>query len=71
MYTEDHIFQVQPIKDLINEYGETTTPFKLVTCTEPSVSHLRVLFFPCVVQKSTAHVKKKVLNLCHQGQKGF
>ena len=37
----------------------------------PSVSHLRVLFCPCVVCKATAHVEKKVLNMCHQAQKGF
>ena len=44
MYTADHIFLVLPIKDLINEDGEPTTPFKLATDTKTSVSHLRVLF---------------------------
>ena len=38
MYTEDHIFQVLPIKDMINEDGNMTTPFKLATGTKPSVS---------------------------------
>ena len=56
---------------MINEDGDLTTPFKLSTGTKPSVSHLRVLFFPCVVRKSTAHVKKKALNMRHQAQKGF
>ena len=37
----------------------------------PSVSHLRVLFCPCVVQKATAHVETKTLNMRHQAQKGF
>ena len=46
MYTIDHIFPVLPIKDLINEDGDPTTPHKLATGTKPSVSHLRVLFFP-------------------------
>ena len=45
MYTTDHIFLVLPIKDLINEYGDPTTPHKMATCTRPSVSHLRVFFF--------------------------
>ena len=45
MYTTDHIFPVLPIKDLINKDCDPTTPHKLATGTEPSVSHLRVLFF--------------------------
>ena len=40
MYTKDHIFPVQPMKDLINKDNEPTTPFKLTTGTKPSVSHL-------------------------------
>ena len=44
MYTTDHIFLVVPIIDLINEYGNPTTPHKLATGTKPSVSHLRVFF---------------------------
>ena len=48
-----------------------TTPYKLITGTKPSVSHLRVLFFPCVVRKATAHVETKTLNMHHQAQKGF
>ena len=71
MYTTYHIFPVLPIKDLINEDGKPTTPFKLKICKKPSVSHLCVLFFPCVVQKYTAHVDKKALNMRHQAQKVF
>ena len=71
MYTTDHIFPVLPIKDLINEYGKPTTPFKLVTCTKPSVPPLYVLICLCVVRKATAHVDKKALNMRHQVQKGF
>ena len=56
MYTTDHIFPILPIKYLINEDGDPTMPHKLATGTKPSVSHLRVLFCPCVVQKATAHV---------------
>ena len=46
-------------------------PHKLATGTKPSVSHLRVLFCPCVVRKATAHVDTKTLNMRHQAQKGF
>ena len=49
MYTTDHIFPVLPIKYLINEDGNPTTPHKLETGTKPSVSNLHVLFCPCVV----------------------
>ena len=48
-----------------------TTPYKLATGTEPSVSHLRVLSCTCVVRKATAHVETKPLNMRHQAQKGF
>ena len=71
MYTTDHIFPVLPIKYLINKYGKPNTPFKIATCTKLSVSHLRVLFCPCVVRKSTAHAGKNVLNMRHHVQKGF
>ena len=71
MYTTDHIIRVLPIKDLINEDGDPTTPHKLETGTKPSVSHLCVLFFPCVVRKATAHVETKTLNMRHQAKKGF
>ena len=71
MYTTDYIFPVLPIKYLINEDGDPTTPHKLATGTKPSVSHLRVLFCPCVVRKSTEHVETKTLNMCHQAKKGF
>ena len=71
MYTTDHIFLVLPIKDLINKDGDPTTPHKLATGTKTSVSYLRVLFCPCVVQKATAQVEAKTLNISHQAQKGF
>ena len=71
MNTTDHIFLVLPIKDLINLDSEPTTPFKLATDTKPSVSHLRVLFCPCVVRKATAHVDKKLLNMRQQAKKCF
>ena len=71
MYTTYHIFPVLPIKHLINKDGDPTTPHKLATATKPSVSHLRVLFCPCVVWKATANVEIKALNMGHQAQKGF
>ena len=71
MYTTNHIFPVLPIKHLVNQDGEPTIPQKMVTDIKISVSNLCVLFYPCVVQKSTAHVDTKALNMCHQSQKGF
>ena len=71
MYTTDQIFPVLPIKDLINEDGNPTTPHKVSTGTKPSVLHLRVLFCPYVVRKATAQVETKMLNMSHQAQKGF
>ena len=71
MYTTDHIFLVLPMKDLVNDDGDPTIPYKLAIGTKLSVSHLRVSFCPCVVQKATAHVETKTLNMCHQAQKVF
>ena len=63
MYKTDHIFTVLQIKHLLNQYSEPTTPH--------SLSIIRVLLFPCVLQKAIVHVYKKVLNMCHNSQKGF
>ena len=71
MYTTDHIFPVLPIKYMINEDGDPTTPYKLATGTKSTVSHLCVLFCPCVARKATAHVGAKALNMCHQAQNCF
>ena len=71
MYMTYHIFPVLPIKDMINKDGDPTTPYKLATGTKPSVSHLRVLFCPCVVWKATAHVGTEALNIHHQAQQHF
>ena len=71
IYTTDNIYPVIPIKDLINDDGDITTPYKLATGTKPSVSHLCVLFCPCVVRKATAHIGTKALNMCQQAQKCF
>ena len=71
MYTSDNILPVLPIKDLISEDGETTTPCKLATGMKTSVSYLWVLFCPYVVQEATEHVGTKALNMRHQEQNGF
>ena len=71
MYTTYKIFPLIQIKYLINEDGNLTTPFKLATGKKPSITNLLVLFCPCVVRTTTAHVEKKTLNMCHQEQKGF
>ena len=71
MYIKDHIFPVLLIKDLMNKDSDPNTPFKIETGIEPSVSYLRVLFFPCVVRKATAHVGTKTLNMRHLAKTGF
>ena len=65
MYTTDNIFPVLQIKHLVNQDGEPTTSQKLATGTKHSVSNLHVLFCPCAVQNSTAHVDTKALNMCN------
>ena len=42
MYMTDNIGSVLQIKHLVNKDGESTTPQKLATGTEPSVSNIRV-----------------------------
>ena len=37
MYTTDHIFPILPIKYMINDDGDPTTPFKLATGKKLSV----------------------------------
>ena len=59
MYMTDHIFPVLPIKDLRNEDGEPTTPFKFATCTKPSVSNSRVLFFHVLYGKLLHTLEKR------------
>ena len=71
MDTENHIYPVLPIRDLINKDGKPTTPFKLETGTKPPILYLRALFCSCVVGKYTARVGTKALNMHHQAQKGF
>ena len=66
MYKTDHILSVIPIKNSVNQDGKPTTPNKMATGTKPSVSNLRVLFCPYVLQKGTAHVDTKALNMRHQ-----
>ena len=43
----------------------------LATGTKASVLHLYVLLCPCFLQKATAQVDKKALNMRHQAKKGF
>ena len=71
MYTTDHTLPVLPIKNLVKQDGEPTTPQKLSTGTKPSVSNLCFLFLPYVVRKEIANVDTKALNMRHQSQKCF
>ena len=71
MYMTDNVFHVLPIKPLVNQDGETTTPHKMATGTKLSVSKLSLLLCLCVVTNSTAHVYKRLLNMRHQSQNIF
>ena len=71
MYKTHHIFTVLPIKHLVKQDGKPNTPQKMATVTKNSVSNICVLFWPCVVQKATAHVDGNALIMCHQPKKGF
>ena len=59
MYMKDHIFPVLPIKDLINKYSGPNMPYKLAKGTNPSLSHLHVLFFPNVCRSFPYNTWKK------------
>ena len=67
----DHIFNVLPIKLLVNQDGEPNTPHKVETGTKSSVSNPHLLFCSCVVIKATVDVDTKVLNMRYQSQNGF
>ena len=69
MYTTDHILPVLPIKKLVYQDSEPNMLHKLATGIKPSVSNLRVVLCPCVLQKSAALIDKKELNMHHQSQK--
>ena len=71
MYTSYHILPILPIKDLINNDGDTTTPFKFATGTKHLITRLSVLFCPCVVRKDIELAGKKALNMSHQAQNGL
>ena len=71
MEPTDNIFTVLPIKHLLNQYVEPTTPHTMATGTKPSVSNICVLFCSCVVLKATEYVDTKALNIRHQSQKYF
>ena len=70
IYMAYNIFTVLQIKHLVNKDGEPTTPKKLATGTNTSVSNLNVLSCPCVVRKATVHADTKGKKY-HQSQKGF
>ena len=39
LYKTDHILTILPIKHLVNQYSEPTTPQNMKTITKPSVSN--------------------------------
>ena len=64
-------FPELPIKDLINKDNKPTTPNELTTGIKHSISHLCVLFSPCVVREDSSYVGTNEINMCHQAQKDF
>ena len=71
MYTTGFIFPVIPIKHFVNHDSEPNMSHKLTNGTKTSVSNLMVLLSPCVVQKATTHIDKKLLNIRHRSQRCF
>ena len=67
----DNILPSLPIKHLVNQVDEPTTPKKLATGTKPSVSNPSVLLCPCVVQNATSHIDKKGVKCASSIIKGF
>ena len=55
MYTVEHIFLVLPIKDLINEDGEPTTPSNLATGTNLQY-RIYMFYFVHVLYKKLLHL---------------
>ena len=45
MYTTDHVFSVLPIKRLLNQESEPTTPHKLATGSKTPITNLRALLY--------------------------
>ena len=71
IYRTQNTYTVLIIKHLVKQDGEPTTPHKLVAGTKPFVSNLCIQFCLCNLEKATAHVNGKALNMSHQPQKGF
>ena len=71
VYITHHIFPFLTFNPLINQYDEANTLYKLLTGSNPSVSNLRVILFPCVVRKVPANNNGRLLNMRHQSQKAF
>ena len=51
IYTADHVFPNIPIKDLINEDTDPTTPYELATGMKPTVlKFTRVILSMCCIE---------------------
>ena len=69
--TGDHLLPVVSSKDMINKDGDPTTLFMFDTVTKPSITHWRVLFCPCVVQKSYSTCWEKGIKYASPSEKGI
>ena len=58
MYMKDHIFPVLPIKDMIKEDSDLTTPFKLATGKKLQC-HIYACYFIHVLYGKLLHTLKK------------
>ena len=71
MYTTNQIFPVLPIKDLINEDGDLTTPHKIATGTKPSV-HIYTCYFVYVLYEKLRRTLRQRRQTCViKCKKGF
>ena len=66
LYAAHEIIPALPLRDLVDDSGETTTPTFLMTGKKAHISGIRTLFFPCIIKKLTAQKDEKVLNMRHQ-----
>jgi hypothetical protein len=61
MYSVE-IFNILPVKHLVDEGGTPTTPSQLFLGTKPMLSHFCVLGCPAVAKKWVTHIDNKSVN---------
>ena len=71
MYTVNNMFLLLPIKDLIDEDGDPTTPFKLTTGKKPSVLHIYIFNLSMCCTEIYCTCWYKGVKHASQSAKGF